>query len=127
MKIDFTQELTDLGDEDTKPKDIGSLKTFCVGALLNGCFGDEKANSEAKVKRFELALKIKFEDDLASVGISAEDVVLIKESLSNSVKQYTPLVIGQVARLLEGKKIFPSKDKDAVPSTKKRPRRNNSQ
>ena len=114
MKVDFTQQLTDLRDGAEEAKIIGTLKEFCVGALLNGCFGDERAKSEDKVKRFELALKIKLEttDEVAVVDISSEDIVVIKEALSTSVKQYTPLVLGQCSWLLEGKVVFPVDDED---------------
>lgn len=116
MKIDVTKKLVDLSgkvltqpkqDQDRKTnekpemEDI-TLKMVSVNAILaadprKSCPGEEK------VKRYELAKKIYVAD--TEVELSAEDIVLIKNSVHDG---FQPLISGQVAEILEGKKECPN-------------------
>lgn len=111
MKIDVTKKLVDLSgkpivqpksDQDRKPnekpemEDI-TLKMVSVNAILvvdpkKPCSGEEK------VKRYELAKRIYAAD--AEVELSAEDIVLIKNSVHDG---FQPIISGQVVEILEGK------------------------
>lgn len=104
MKIDLSQEITDLNGSV-----LTTLKDVAMKSLLGGCVGDEKSTVDDKVKRFELGLKIKLEAKDGIVELESEDVTLIKICVGGSIAGYTPLVVGQVVRLIEGKKVMSGK------------------
>ena len=75
-------------------------KPLVIGEVLQAALlqDNEKGDVKDAVRRFNLARDIETNDE---VELSAEDVVMLKKSLSNL---YKPLVAGQVCLLLEGKK-----------------------
>ena len=95
MKLDVTKKLKDLDDKVLKEdkKDI-VLKKILTNALL---IAVEKESGVDKVKKYELAKLI---HKGKVIDLTAEDVVLLKKQVGDF---YTPLVVGQVFALLEGK------------------------
>lgn len=98
MQIDFGQKFVDLGD-DPIVDDKGVALTL-ADAAMNGLvmqFQDEQGLSgEEKLKRWELALRIKRAD--GPLEVSAEDIALVKKVVA---KSYAPLVSGQAWHMLE--------------------------
>ena len=99
MKIDFGQELRTIngdpvpeGDANSKP---ATLRFVSVNALLNPA--SEQIAGEEKVKRFDLAMQIHKSN--GSIELTVENVSLVKKLVG---EQYTPLIVGQAWRMLEG-------------------------
>lgn len=104
MKINFSQEIKTIeGDTLLRPKQVGDkieqvpalLKWAVVEALL-APQQSEDLTGEQKAQRYELALKIQAAE--GELEVSVDDVSLIK-SLTDA--QFTPLVVGQVRRMLD--------------------------
>ncbi len=75
------------------------LKTIIINALL-GDYSDEKTLlGDDKLKRWDLAIKIKQASD--TVELSAEEIVLIKFLVG---KPYTTTITGQAYKMLENNK-----------------------
>ena len=97
MKVKVKTVLEDIkGDVLTGQGD----KPLTIGEVLQATLLQDNVKGDVKdaVRRFNLARDIETNDE---VELSAEDVVMLKKSLSNL---YKPLVAGQVCLLLEGKK-----------------------
>lgn len=98
MKIDVTQKLMSLMGEPLKDGDKEvTLRDVSVTALLNA--NEQSHLGDAKARRWQLARQITDND---SPDIKAEDITLIKELAG---KQFTPVVIGPMYELLEGRKL----------------------
>jgi len=105
VKIDFSQELKTIeGSTLTRSRVIGgeqinepcTLRWACVEALL-AVQADEKLSGEEKVRRYDLALLI--QEAKAPLDLSVDDLSFIKKLCDQG---FTPLVVGQTRRLLEG-------------------------
>lgn len=73
------------------------LRGVCIDALM-AQFEDEKnLSGDEKLKRFDLALKVKKAEDPADFTV--EEVALLKKLIG---KAYGPLVVGQTWKMLEG-------------------------
>jgi hypothetical protein len=97
MKVNFEKVLVDMDGVELKDTKGGTAKVRgCVVDALLATYQDEQnLAGEEKMKRFDLATKIyKGEDDVV-----VEDITLIKKLVG---KAYTPIVVGQVWRVLEG-------------------------
>ncbi len=75
------------------PKKVLTFKSVVVNALLMGP-DQPTLDGAAKLMRWELAKRIQGKDE---VELEAEEVVMIKESVS---KSYTSLIYGRVAEVL---------------------------
>ncbi|MCC6172080.1 MAG: hypothetical protein IT481_08630 [Gammaproteobacteria bacterium] len=94
--IDFTVVLQDL---DGQPMQNGG-KAMTLGdtvahALLSPYAGEESIAGEEKIRRFELARKLRGAVDPA---LTAEDVALIKKLVA---KAFAPLVVGRVWEIVD--------------------------
>lgn len=98
MLVNFESNLVDF-DGKVIPNTSGqpaTLQGVSLDALMASYQGEEKLSGEEKMKRFLLAEKIhKGEFDLA-----AEEIALLKALIG---KAFTPIVVGQAWRMLEGK------------------------
>lgn len=102
MKINFTKQLKDLsGNSIYEPgvkegeQHAVTLAFVCSAALMQG--GDQqKMGWEEKLKRYELALKIR--NAKGAIDIPVEDVTMIKKSLSVMPVLYC----GQSIKMIEG-------------------------
>jgi hypothetical protein len=100
MKINFNQEIKTIEGE-TIPKQ-GSEKEFlklidvAINALLTF---DEKSTGEEKFKRYNIAKEI--HSNLNEIDLRLEDIAMIKSLIG---KIYSPLVVGQTWKMLEGEK-----------------------
>lgn len=82
------------GVNSDNPANLG----FVLATALGTPYPDEKnVSQEEKFQRYELALKIRGNEE---VELSAEEVVLLKKLVA---KLSTVLIYGQVASILEGK------------------------
>jgi hypothetical protein len=101
MQVNFDQKLLNLdGTEVVNPNDKEPtlLRGIAVTALL-AQFEDERSLSgEDKLKRWELALKIKNGED--PIELSVEEISLVKKLIG---KGFVVLVVGQAWKMLEGK------------------------
>ena len=101
MIILFGKGFKDLDGEeipDVKGK-TATLRGLAIDALLAQYQDEQNLGGEEKLKRWELASKIKNSPD--PVEVSAEEVVLIKKLVG---KAYGVLVVGQAWKYLEGEK-----------------------
>jgi hypothetical protein len=102
MQVLFGKGFKDAEDvemKDTKGN-AATLRGVCVEALL-ASYEDERALAgEEKLKRWELAMKIKKAQDPAD--LSVEEISLIKKLIG---KAYGALVVGQAWSMLEGKEF----------------------
>lgn len=74
-----------------------TLKKICIDSLL-GNFEDEKdLSGEDKLKRYELAMKIKAGGE---IELASEDIASLKKLIG---KRYNALVVGQAWNILENK------------------------
>lgn len=101
MKVNLDTEILDIWD---KPIPVQgkegflTLKDVCINAiLLEG--QDEIMEGKEKVRRYQLALKIK---EGGVQNLSVEDLSLLKEKVG---RMYTVLVAGQALPLLDGEEI----------------------
>ena len=86
-------------DQDDKQMDL-TLRDVAKQALL-ATFEDEKNMAlEAKVKRYDLYLKIKDASDPAD--LTTDEVVEIKKLIG---KAYSILIVGQAVKFLEGEPV----------------------
>lgn len=74
------------------------LRGVCIEALMAQFEDERNLSGEEKLKRFELALKIKQAVDPAE--FTAEEIALMKKLIG---KGYGPLIVGQTWKMLEGK------------------------
>lgn len=98
MEILFNQQLVTLEDkalEDENNKPV-TLKKIVLNALVATYPGEENLAGDEKLKRWELALKIKNEPD--PVSLKAEEVTEIKKLIA---KMYGTLVVGQAFKMLD--------------------------
>ena len=98
MKIDFNIVLRDMDGEILVAENgkEATLKGAAINALL-GVFQDESTLSgEDKLKRWEIAVKVK-ESDLTT-EFTIEELVVIKKMIG---KAYAPIIVGQAWKLLE--------------------------
>jgi hypothetical protein len=98
MLINFESGLTDF-DGKVMPNASGqpaTLKGIAIDALMASYQGEDKLSGEEKMNRFLLAEKIhKGEFDL-----TVEEIAMLKTLIG---KAFTPIVVGQAWRILEGK------------------------
>ena len=103
MKINFVQEIQKLEGgvlvikQEGEPDKPMLLRMACVNALM-GLYEDEKnLSGEEKVKRYDMATKIQA---MSEVDFTTEEIATIKKLVA---KSYSPLVVGQAWKMLEGK------------------------
>ena len=77
--------------------DDATLCIAVVASLSHGYSDEVNLSGEDKAARFELALKV---FNKVKLELTAEEVALIKKLIA---KAFSPLVVGQCFRLLEGK------------------------
>jgi len=75
-----------------------TMRGVIVDALLGTYQSEPNLSGEDKLKRFELAVRLKAEDN--PVDLSIEELQLAKQLIG---KGYAPLISGQVWQMLEGK------------------------
>jgi len=98
MLIDFDRVLVDMEGKDIISKDEkpATVKGVTVEALLATFNDEQNLAGEEKLKRYELAYKI----NEGYRDMTAEDIVLIKKLVG---KAYSPIIVGQAWKTLEGK------------------------
>ena len=98
MKILFNQEIMGLDDKAIKDEtqNVFTLKKAVLTALVSNFEDERTLSGEEKLKRWELALKIKNASD--PVSLTVEDVAEIKKLVG---KLYGTLVVGQAYKMLE--------------------------
>lgn len=99
MKLDLGKGLKDLEGmaimaADEEP---ATLRGVIIGALMAMYKGEDDLPGEEKLKRWELALKIKNAED--PVDLKSEEIVLIKKLVG---KAYGTIIVGNVWTALEG-------------------------
>ena len=100
MKLDLTKEILNLENEpikrpDKKNGEVNVTLQYAVCEALLANFIDEKIDSDEKIKRFKLALKIN--ENPKEVNLKAEEIILIKTLVG---KAWTPGVIGRLSQEL---------------------------
>ena len=99
MKIKTTVILKDYDGEaiiDGTKKQPISLRDACINALNTMTDKDRSMDGKEKFELFELSLKLKKDE----VELKAEEIAKIKKRVGMI---YTPIVVGRVDELLEGK------------------------
>jgi len=99
MKVNFSQAIKDFEGETVKDemgKEL-SLSEICVKAILALFKSEENISGEEKYKRYKLSDKIY---NKSEVELSAEEVAEVKKLVG---KMYSPLVVGLVYDILEGR------------------------
>lgn len=97
MKIDFDVKFKTFDGQDIAMRDKpATLKDISVESLMGLLEEEKNLSGEEKLKRYELALKIK---DGGIIDISVEDIALIKKLTG---KMFAPLIVGQAWKNLEG-------------------------
>ena len=97
MKLNPNLALSNFeGTEELKEK--GEVITLGK-VLINGLLNPVDEPGKKKAEKFELAIRIKMVEE-SCVEVTAEEVVLLKEVVGYG---FTPLVVGQVYRILEGR------------------------
>jgi len=99
MQLLLGKELLDLEGKaiPSQPGKLATVRGVCIEALLATYNDEAQLAGEEKLKRWELAVKIKNAVD--PVEITVEETSLIKLLVG---KAYSPLVVGQVWKILEG-------------------------
>lgn len=99
MEVFLDKGLKDLNDNEIfgVNQQAATLKGLSIDALCATFKDEEKLSGEDKLKRYELALKIKNSSEPAT--LSAEEVTLIKKLIS---KAYGTIIVGQAWTMLEG-------------------------
>lgn len=103
--IDFNQPILDINDQPAKSADGQTFITLgevCCNALLATIQGDN-ADGTVKLKRFNLARKIKGssdEEDFPMLRLNSSQKKMIEELVA---KVYPTLTYGRVYEALEGK------------------------
>ena len=98
MEVIFERELKDLDgndipDQQGKPTTLRNIATNSIVAM----FQDEKnIGGEEKLKRWDLALKVKNTSD--PVSLTVEELALVKNMVA---KAYGTLIVGQAWKMLE--------------------------
>ena len=85
----------EIPSQNGKPATLGGVS---VDALLATFQDEQNLSGEEKLKRWELAVKIK--NGVDPVELSVEEIALIKKLIG---KAYGPLISGQAWQMLEGK------------------------
>lgn len=97
MKINFKQKIKNFDDTDAvdeSGKQV-TLDVVCINALMSNN-PEERVSGDEKLKRYDLALKIKNSNEL---NLSSEDITLLKKLIGNV---YSTLIVGQSYKMLEG-------------------------
>lgn len=101
MRVNVNHPMVDLEGNPIPEKQDGTgtfmLKKVLIDALLQPFKDEENLSGEEKLKRFEMALKIKGVNDI--IDFSSEDITLMKKLIG---KMYTTLIVGQAWKILEG-------------------------
>jgi hypothetical protein len=100
MLVALNTELRDMDgtvilDQKSNP---ATIKGVCIEALLATYKDEENLSGEDKLKRWQLAIKVK--DGDSPCDLTVEEVSLIKKLIG---KAYGPLVTGQVWTILESR------------------------
>ena len=97
---DGSQMLDEKGAGVPKTIDQPVMASELVCTALLTPYQDEQPTTDEKNARFVLAERVnKARNDDTDVNISIEEAALVKLLIG---KQYTPLVVGQLVRILEG-------------------------
>jgi hypothetical protein len=102
MKVEFNKDFRtiegEIIPESTEKQDRPfTLKAAAINALLNS--NQETISGEESLKRYDLAVAINSAND-EGLDLTAELVTLIKSQIA---KTYSPLIVGQAWKMLEGK------------------------
>jgi hypothetical protein len=99
MQVLMGQILTDLDGKEipSLSGEPATLRGVSTEALI-ATFKSEEPSGEEKLKRWELALKVKKSED--PVDLTSDEIVLIKKLIG---KAYGPMISGQAWQMLEGK------------------------
>lgn len=100
MLVAIDNELRDFdGQTINDPKgQPARVRGVCIDALLAAFQDEPSLAGEEKLKRFQLALKVKESNSVAD--LTAEEITLIKKLVG---KAYAPIVVGQVWTILESR------------------------
>lgn len=93
---DFEGTTIDSTPTDSTPVTAGKIAT---NALLATFQDEPQLSGEDKLLRWELAVKIKNTPD--PIELTAEEISLIKKLVG---KAYSPMIVGQTWKILEGEK-----------------------
>ena len=101
MVVFLESALTDIDGKDISTADgkPATVRGVVVEALLASYQDEQNLSGDEKMRRWELAVKVKKSIDPAEFSI--EEVLLMKQLVG---KAYAPLVVGQTWRVLEGGK-----------------------
>lgn len=93
MKIDFSQPILDLDDNEIAGLTLGSA---AIQAMMTAYPDDHNMPATDKVRLFELSLKIKKGGDLLD-DYPVEDIAFIKARIG---KAFAPIVVGRAFAML---------------------------
>jgi hypothetical protein len=98
MKVPFATVLKDLDGVDLQNgESTVTLGTVAVQALLSPFPNEQDISGEEKMKRYELALRVR---QTPEEDFPVDEIAKIKTLIG---KIYTPVVVGQAWKLLDGK------------------------
>jgi len=98
MEVNVNQVLKDFEDKEIKDVkgNVATLRSICIDVLM-AQFDDERGlPGEEKVKRFDLALRIKYAHEQCTMTV--EEVASLKKLIG---KAYGPMVVGLTWKMLE--------------------------
>jgi hypothetical protein len=102
LGTDFNQPILDINDEPILDENAEAVRLgdMCVNALM-ASFQDDSADGTQKLKRFNLARKIKgkTDEDYQSVQVNSKHKTMILEL---AAKAYGTMVYGRIHEALEG-------------------------
>ena len=107
LGTDFNQPVLDMNDAEIQSEgEDGAVETLrlgdvCVNALMATLQDDSSADGTVKLKRFNLARKIKgrIDEDYQSVQINSKNKTMILDLVS---KVYSTMIYGRLHEALEG-------------------------
>jgi hypothetical protein len=107
LGIDFNRPILDMEDNPIQSEgEDGAVETLrlgdvCVNALMATLQDDSSADGTVKLKRFNLAKKIKgrIDEDYQSVHINSKNKTMILDLVS---KVYSTMIYGRLHEALEG-------------------------
>ena len=100
MKVTVGKVLVDIDNETIKDLkgNNATAKGVIIEALLATYNDEQNLSGEDKLKRFELALKIKNTNEVV-IELNTEEIVLIKKLVGRA---FGTIIVGQTWKVLEG-------------------------
>jgi hypothetical protein len=99
--IIFTQGVPATKDTKEVPAVYATVGKMTIEALMATYKDEENLSGEDKLKRWQLAVRVKNSSATGTIQMTAEEVSLVKKLIG---KAYGIMIVGQVWELLEGAK-----------------------